>query len=129
MSNHIFFVPLLINFLLLGCTTDFDGNTSEWMGRYKFEDANIIQEVEITIDGVFSNTLFVGRRRVWQDSGTWELESLPALTGFIFSKFRFGISGHSAQLGYWFVVPEKSYFGQKRLCFDPDLNRCFVRSK
>jgi hypothetical protein len=62
---------------------------------------------------------------VWSGRGGWTYEEQQGDAGITFAKFRFGIPGYSSERGYWFVVPQKTFTGQTKLCFDIDLKRCF----
>jgi hypothetical protein len=106
-----------------GCSRGFD--RAELPGVYSFEVDGVKQEVTIEADGKYANVLYREGRLVWSDRGEWAYEEHNGKVGVTLGKFRFGIPGHSAVSGYWFVSPEKSFSGARRLCFDLDLDRCF----
>jgi len=116
----------LLLFLLVaaaGCSRDVD--KADLPGRYSVESDSLKQEITIRVDGKYVNAFYRDGKLIWSDQGDWAHEEQKGKRGITFSGFRFGIPGHSAEPGYWFVLPEKSLWGAKRLCFDPDLNRCF----
>ena len=116
----------LLLFLLVaiaGCSRGVD--KAELPGLYSVESDSLKQEVTIRADGKYVNAFYRDGKLAWSDQGDWAYEEQRGKTGITFTKFRFGMPGHSTEPGYWFVLPEKSVSGAKRLCFDPDLNRCF----
>lgn len=114
---------MLFMVAIAGCSRGF--NKAELPGIYAFERDSLKQEITISADGKYLNTLYLDGKPAWSDQGGWVYEDLSGKTGATFTKFRFGVPGHAAVPGYWFVVPEKSVTGVRRLCFDPDLDRCF----
>ncbi len=92
---------------------------------YRFISGNLTQEITIGRDGKYLNAFYREGALVWSDRESWEYEEQEGQAGVTLSKFRFGIAGHSGVPGYWFVVPERTLAGVKKLCFDPDLNQCF----
>lgn len=117
----------LLRMLLLagiaGCSRGLDQD--ELPGIYSVEGGRLKQEITILSGGKYVNSLYFDGKLAWSDQGDWAYEELKGKTGVTFTKFRFGMPGHPADPGYWFVLPETSFGGAKRLCFDPDLNRCF----
>lgn len=97
-------------------------------GTYRFEGSAEVQEISVESDGHYANSYFRDGGLVWRDEGEWEPDEVAGEKGVTFAEFRFGLAGHSTRPGYWFVVPERSFFGNARLCFDPDLGYCFERS-
>lgn len=114
---------VLLAVMLAGCSRGLD--KTELPGLYRFASDSLKQEVTVGADGTYVNTLYRDGKLVWLDQGDWAYEEQRGKTGVTFSKFRFGIPGHSTNPGYWFVVPEKAFTGAKKLCFDPDLDHCF----
>lgn len=98
---------------------------TEVLGTYEFVLGSVREVVVIGDDGKYTNSLYENGTLVWSDRGEWTYEQQPSDTGVTFTAFRFGIPGHSAQPGLWFVVPSKTLTGGKELCFDLDLGRCF----
>lgn len=92
---------------------------------YRFASGNLKQEVTISPNGKYQNAFYREGTLVWLDRENWTYEDQKGQVGVTLTKFRFGIAGHSDVPGYWFVVPEKTLTGVKRLCFDPDLGKCF----
>jgi hypothetical protein len=112
---------LLISLTVSGCARTLQ--EAELPGRYEFQINNLKQQVTVSGDHKYTNVLYRDSVVVWSDHGTWTYDERRV--GVTFGQFRFGIPGHSAQPGYWFVVPQKTFTGTKQLCFDPDLDRCF----
>ena len=119
--NRLLLMLLLVG--IAGCSRELD--KAELPGVYSVESDSLKQVVTIRADGKYVNALYRDGKLAWSDQGGWAYEEQRGKTGVTFTKFRFGMPGHSADPGYWFVLPEKSLSGAKRLCFDPDLNRCF----
>lgn len=119
--NRLFLMLLLV--WIAGCSRELD--KAELPGVYSVESDSLKQVVTIRADRKYVNALYLDGKLAWSDQGGWAFEEQKGKTGVTFTKFRFGMPGHSADPGYWFVLPEKSVSGAKRLCFDPDLNRCF----
>ncbi|TAK40703.1 MAG: hypothetical protein EPO27_20575 [Betaproteobacteria bacterium] len=112
---------LLFTLTVSGCARSVD--QAELPGRYEFRLDSLAQQVTIAGDGKYTNAFYRSGELIWSDQGDWTYEREKQ--GVTFAQFRFGIPGHSTQPGYWFVVPEKSLVGIKKLCFDPDLYYCF----
>src|SRR5262245_29333945 len=92
---------------------------------YEFATDDTKQQIAISADGKYVNTLYRRGAAVWSDQSDWAYEIRNGEGSVTFTRFRFGIPGHSSQPGYWFVIPEKTFTGNIRLCFDPDLDLCF----
>ncbi len=114
---------LLLLGTVAGCSRGV-GKT-ELPALYRFISGNVKQEVTINADGNYLNAFYRNGMLVWSDQWRWEYEEHAGEFGVTFTNFRFGIAEHSDVPGYWFVVPEKTLTGVKRLCFDPDLDQCF----
>lgn len=117
---------LLLIFVLAvaGCSRGVD--RTELPGRYEFSLNNMKQQVTLSADGKYVNVLYHGDALVWSEQGTWTYYETVGKghTEIILAKFKFGISEYASG-GSWFVIPEKTLMGVKRLCFDPDLDQCF----
>jgi hypothetical protein len=98
---------------------------ADFPGTYVTIVENIKQEIKVQPDGTYTNTAYRSGALLWSDSQKWQHEEQLGKVGITFTKFRFEIPGHSTYPGYWFVVPSRSLFGTKRLCYDIDLDRCF----
>jgi hypothetical protein len=107
-----------------GCSRSLD--RTELPDAYRFISGNLMQEITISPDGNYLNAFYREGLLVWSDREGWTPENQKGQLGITLAKFRFGIISHSDAPGYWFVVPEKTLTGIKRLCFDPDLDQCFV---
>lgn len=101
--------------------------TADIAGTWSFEADGEAQTVAITDDGKYVNSYYRDDALVWRDEGIWAADVIGKDTGITFEDFRFGLTDLSPRRGYWFVVPERSWRGAARLCFDPDLGRCFKR--
>ena len=121
MSCRLFLLLLLGT--VAGCSRGV-GKT-ELPDVYRFISGNLKQEVTINADGNYLNALYREGMLVWSDREGWAYDEQKGQSGITLTKFRFGIAGHSDVPGYWFVVPEKTLTGVKKLCFDPDLDQCF----
>jgi hypothetical protein len=109
---------------LLGCVQDF--NPSALSGIYHYAEGNIKQEIRIEPAGMYTNSLQQNGVEIWNEKNTWVLGKNHDRSRVIFSNFKFGIPLVTEVKGFWSVEPEKSLLGVKKLCFDNDLNRCFV---
>jgi hypothetical protein len=121
--SFLLLLLLLLLVALAGCSRELD--TAGLPGVYRYEGDGVKQEITVSANGKYRNVLYLEDRLMWSDEEDWEYEQVSGKFGITFSKFRFGIPGHRPLSGYWFVEPERSSSGVKRLCFDPDLNRCF----
>ena len=117
-----FFLMLLLG-AVAGCSRGV-GKT-QLPDIYRFVSGNLKQEVTISPDGKYLNAFYREGSLVWSDREGWAYEEQKGESGITLAKFRFGIARHSDVPGYWFVVPEKTLTGVKKLCFDPDLDQCF----
>jgi hypothetical protein len=111
-------------FLLTGCARQV--GKDDLPGTYEFTLDAVKQTVVVSQDGQYTNTLYKDGLVVWSDRQQWTYEQQAGKYGITFAAFRFGIPGHSAEPGLWFVVPSKTLAGSKELCFDTDLGRCFT---
>lgn len=128
--SHLTVIFLVL--LLSGC---FRGvNKADLPGTYAFEENGLKQEITINANGRYSNTLFSNGAVIWSDAGGWVYETVAGETGITFGDFRSGVDDTSVKFGldktfnlpgYWFVVPERTFFGHKQICFDKDANKCF----
>jgi hypothetical protein len=116
-------VILLSALLLTACSRQVE--KTELPGLYEFVVEDLKQQINIATDGKYVNTLYRGGAVVWSDQSVWRYEVRDGEGAVVFSRFRFGIPGHSSVAGLWYVVPEKTFSGAKDLCFDPDLGLCF----
>ena len=114
---------LLLSVAMASCSRGVD--KAELPGLYRAVSDSLKQEVTIRADGKYVNAFYRDGKLTWSDQGDWAYEDQKGKAGITFTSFRFGMPGLSAAPGYWFVFPEKSLTGTKRLCFDLDLNRCF----
>lgn len=119
----VFRLLLLFSLLALGCSRGV--GQSELPGQYEFALDNMKQQIRISADGKYSNTYYRDGILVWSDQGTWNHEEAAGEKGIALMEFRFGVPEYAINRGLWFVVPEKTFSGVRKLCFDPDLNRCF----
>ena len=110
--------------LMLGCTRGI--NQSELPGQYDFSLGNARQQITIRADGHYFNTFYRNGTLSWSDQGTWEYKNAGGEKGILLNRFKFGFQEYSSG-GTWFVVPEKTLLGKRKLCFDSDLDRCFDR--
>lgn len=110
--------------LLLACCSR-DVVQDEFPGVYRFDFGEGTEVIEVKSDGTYSNSLYTGKTLDWEDAGTWSVDNKMESVGITFNRFRFGVPDRSHVQGYWFVIPERSILGHKRLCFDLDLGRCF----
>ena len=128
MSRKLF---LLFALVVAGCSRGV--GQPELPGQYEFSLDNMKQQVTVGADGKYSNAFYRDGILVWSEQGTWTYDVEEKGIGF--AEFRFGIPEYSfnrdlgfavPERGLWFVVPEKTFTGVKKLCFDPDLDRCFL---
>lgn len=122
MKKDYFFLAAL---LLAGCDGKIDADSIA--GIYVYEDDHVMQTIQIERDFSYTNVAYQDGEKLWSDRSNWEIDRIVDDEGISFESFRFAMPNHSELSGYWFVVPEKSLVGQIKLCFDPDLNLCFVR--
>lgn len=116
--------PFLIFALLIaGCSRGVE--QSEFQGRYGFSLEGMKQQVTVDAGGGYSNEFYLDGALVWSSQGRWTYEESVGKKGIAFAGFKFGVPEYASRPGLWFVVPERTFFGVKELCFDPDLNRCF----
>jgi hypothetical protein len=94
-------------------------------GVFTAQMGAVSQQISVRADGTYSNVLYRDGKIEWSDENRWASELHSGTAGITFTEFRFGVPGYNARKGYWFVEPEWSFFGVKKLCFDPDLDRCF----
>jgi hypothetical protein len=120
---------ILMLFALVGCSRKLD--VAEYPDVYEFTLENVRQEITIRADKTYSNKLYSKGVLVWSDVDEWEYEA-PTKAGseeaLTFSRFRIGFEEYNRgdkRRGYAVFGPEKSVLGVKKLCFDPDLYRCF----
>jgi hypothetical protein len=99
--------------------------SAEIPGNYAFKLGTVEEKITLLADGIYTNALRVNDQLAWEDKGTWSHDKIGNQSGITFAKFRFGVQGYSSRPSYWFVTPEKTIMGKKKLCFDPDLDRCF----
>lgn len=116
-------LSLVIALLVVACARP--SAKTEVPGTYEFAADGRKQVVVVASDGQYTNTVYEGDRELWSDRSVWTYEQQANKPGVTFTAFRFGIPGHSAEAGFWFVVPTKTVGGTKQLCFDADLGRCF----
>jgi hypothetical protein len=114
---------LLLAFLLGGCSRGLD--RADLPGVYVFDGSGLRQQITLNMNGEYLNALYADGALSWTETGKWIYEQQGSKSGVTFSNFRFGLKDTSDRPGLWFVVPEKTIAGQKQLCFDIDLNRCF----
>jgi hypothetical protein len=86
-------------------------------------------ELDLKADGTYRHVL--GTDKLKQvDTGTWMVETLRGETvGISLDNFRFRDQHKQMKPpGVWhFEVQTEAFSGQYKLCFDPDLNSCFVK--
>ena len=127
-------VSILLLTFIASCSRSL--SDKEVVGVYEFRSDPWRQEVRVSPNGKYINALYRNNLLVWSDQGEWIYDEVGEERGITFNDFRFGMpdsykfdipeyASHTHSKGYWFVVPEKSFAGTKRLCFDPDLDRCF----
>lgn len=110
--------------LMMGCSREV--KQSELPGQYVFSLGNARQQITISANGHYFNTFYRNRTLSWSDQGTWEYKDVLGEKGILLNRFKFGFKEYSSD-GTWFVVPEKTILGKRKLCFDSDLDRCFSR--
>lgn len=115
---------LLLFALLLGACSRAVGK-ADVPGVYVFESKELRQRITVGRNDEYLNELYADGVLSWAETGTWAFEQEGGKNGISFSMFRFGLRDLSSTRGYWFVVPEKTITGRRRLCFDTDLDRCF----
>ena len=126
---------LLCALVVAGCSREV--GQPELPGQYEFSLDNMKQQVTVGADGKYSNAFYRDGALVWSDQGIWVYEESAEKKGVAFAEFRFGIPEYSSNRtqglglvvpdrGLWFVVPERTLTGIKEICFDPDLDRCFL---
>lgn len=114
---------LLFSLAVAGCSRGM--NQAELPGRYEFSYDTTKQHVTLGVDGTYTNTFYKDNRLVWSEKETWiYYKETKGYSAIRLEHFRFGLSEYTSG-GSWFAVPEKTLTGVKRLCFDPDLYRCF----
>jgi hypothetical protein len=101
-------------------------------GTYVFKIKESKQEIIINPDGTYVNNLYENNKILWSEKNKWEYETMRGHEGMVtFDGFRFKPDEFKAdksgapRRGLWVVEPEKSWTGVRKLCFDPDLYRCF----
>lgn len=135
------YLVLLLALALAGCSRSVE--QSEVPGLYEFALDNMRQQVTVSAEGKYVNAFYRDGALVWSDQGQWTYEKSAGEKGIAFAEFRFGIPEYSpaslggpeysgmpklpdsSNRGLWYVVPEKTLTGTRKLCFDPDLGRCF----
>ena len=137
MSCRLF---VLVALVVAGCSRGVE--QPEVPGQYEFSLENMKQQIIVSADGKYSNSFYRDGVLVWSDQGTWIYDKAGGENGISFEGFRFGMPEYSSsqlarnlalnlgfvvpERGVWFVVPEKTLFGVKKICFDPDDRyRCF----
>lgn len=132
------FPAILLSLIFLAACDEREA-ASDIAGTYRFEGKGETQEIAVEEGGRYVNSYFRDGALIWRDEGVWEHDEAGNEKGITFEEFRFGLDDHSPRhsdfglkdnfprRGYWFVVPERSFLGSARLCFDPDLDHCFER--
>lgn len=92
-------------------------------GIYIAKEGMVTQELELDVNGEYINSIYENGCLQWIEKHSWTYEE--SMGGVVFSNFRFALNDTPSFSGYWFVEPERSITGAIRLCYDPDLRRCF----
>lgn len=100
-------------------------NKGDLPGVYVAKEGAVTQELKLEPSGTYVNTLYVNGSVQWAETQSWTYEEQAGKAGAVLSNFRFGLKDTPSSAGYWFVEPERSVTGAIRLCYDPDLGRCF----
>lgn len=123
------FRALILSAGMLACVGCHKPVATNVLGTYLAEYEDDRDELQLRPDGTYRHVL--GTRTLRQvDVGRWMVDTLPRETlGISLDTFRFRTqSGGVKRAGIWHVeVETKAFSGAYELCFDPDLDRCFLK--
>jgi hypothetical protein len=114
------YAPFLVGLTLLaGCGSEVP--VADYPGTYVLDRADTKVIIEVIADGRYR------QRREWlgkldfYKEGYWQTDVAGGSAGITFISFN--------NIGYWFVVPERSWTGKVLLCVDPDVGLCFEKTQ
>lgn len=114
---------IFFSLALVACSRSI--NKGDLPGFYVATEADITQELNLDSNGTYTNTLRINGLMQWTEKQSWTYEVYSGNVYVVFSRFRFGLKDTPSSSGYWLAEPVKSFSGNIRLCYDPDLGRCF----
>ena len=127
MNNFLSSISVAVMcFLLLGC----DGAKEENIpGIYRAEYIGNIDELVILSDMTYVHSFIGDNGGLVSRKGNWSIEILNNESlGITFEDFSFRQGAYELKpAGYWHVEVEKTVFGLIQLCFDPDMDKCFIK--
>ena len=112
--------------ILCGCSDVEEGKIP---GTYVSEYNGGADTLEVHLNGTYVHRFTVGRDHLL-DENTWRVENWKGeLLAISFENFRFRTyDGRVKAPGVWHVNVETEWLsGKYKLCFDPDLHKCFVK--
>jgi hypothetical protein len=118
---------VVVSFLLAACNDTF--TTDEVSGEYVANYDLAFETLIVNRDGTYSYYFRSPDGTETSNAGQWKLEQHMGQPGLTFSSFKFGLPEYGTDRpGYWNVEIERTLFGRLKLCFDPDLGYCYIKS-
>jgi hypothetical protein len=112
------FAPIVLGMTLLtGCGSDV--SKSDYPGTYVHTRPDTKETIEIIADGRYKHRREWSGKQVFYKEGYWQKDVAGGNAGITFIAFN--------NIGYWFVVPERSWMGKVLLCVDADYEVCFEK--
>lgn len=109
-------------FILMGCSRTVD--ETEYPGDYVIEKSDVKNRIIVFANGKYKHrTESKGVVAIERD-GYWDKDEFGGYKGITFKTFRFENGGGG---GFWFVVPDRSWSGDIRLCIDVEESICFKK--